>query len=512
YTANIPGAVSFSWTVPATWYGLTGQGAAQITVTCNGCAGPVCAEGFDSIGSSLGTQCLNTISGAPTGGGGNWHLNPSGNNPVCNNVSSVNVTPTIVYDGGGGGCMGNCGGVYGTPNPNVVFALYSGTIFQGIMGTSMTLGFGTFYAAYVDTTSGRNFPQAVQVGACGGCGGSGSGTFSINQITLMPWVSYTPNQVCIGDTVFLTGNGTSLNFAAPSWSVNSGLTPISSVWNIIELQAIVTGTPASVNFTEYFDLTGIFWGTCEATITQNINVINCPASASFQSSNTTICENGCINFTNASVHSTSFQWSFPGATPDTSTDINPTNICYSTPGTYDVQLVATNPIGSDTLLLSSYITVYPAPPAQGISQSGDTLFANAGAASYQWYFNTFIIPGATDYFYIATSNGDYNLIATDANGCEVEAVIFNVAASLQSTVDSQQLTIFPNPVEDKLVIGNLKSGTAVDIFIYNLPGEKVFSAVDCRLRTVDCGQLTTGMYYLEISVGEKVFRTKFVKQ
>jgi hypothetical protein len=65
-----------------------------------------------------------------------------------------------------------------------------------------------------------------------------------------------------------------------------------------------------------------------------------------------------------------------------------------------------------------YITVYPFPPAQGILQSGDTLYANAGAVTYQWYFNNNLIPGATNYFYVAPASGDYNVVATDGNGCE----------------------------------------------------------------------------------------------
>ncbi len=143
-----------------------------------------------------------------------------------------------------------------------------------------------------------------------------------------------------------------------------------------------------------------------------------------------LCPGTCTNFLNLSFNSSSYQWSFPGATPDTSTDVNPINICYPTPGTYDVQLIATNANGRDTLLLTNYITVYPYPPPQSITQSADTLFAIAGAAIYQWYFNTNIISGATDYYYVAQASGNYNVVVTDGNGCEVEAAVFNVVAAL----------------------------------------------------------------------------------
>ena len=235
-----------------------------------------------------------------------------------------------------------------------------------------------------------------------------------------------------------------------------------------------------------------------------------------------LCPGTCTNFTNLSSFATSYQWSFPGATPPTSTDLNPTNICYSNPGTFDVQLIATNANGSDTLLLTNYITVYPSPPAQSISQIGDTLFSIAGSASYQWYFNGNIINGATNYFYVATQSGDYNLIATDFNGCEVEAVINDVLASVQFAVGSLQLAIYPNPVIDELTIRNLqvKSGTAETISIYNLIGEKVLAVqlptvpkLQDQLPTcsIDVSVLLPGIYWLDVSSEGKTFRAKFVK-
>ncbi|MEO8087957.1 MAG: T9SS type A sorting domain-containing protein [Bacteroidota bacterium] len=249
--------------------------------------------------------------------------------------------------------------------------------------------------------------------------------------------------------------------------------------------------------------------------------VSLPPSVSF-SATQNLCPGTCTDFLNLSFNATSCQWSFPGATPDTSTATNPINICYQNAGSYDVQLIATNANGSDTLLLSNYITVYPSPPQQAINQSGDTLFANAGATSYQWYFNGNLIQGATDYFYIAQASGDYNVVATDVNGCEVEAAVFNIVAEVGSG-SQRPFTIFPNPVGEKLsIIYYQLLGTAGEISIYNVLGKKVFTAVDCRLfaqvnlpycgLTVDCRLLPPGIYFLEIIAGQKNFRTKFVKR
>jgi hypothetical protein len=236
-----------------------------------------------------------------------------------------------------------------------------------------------------------------------------------------------------------------------------------------------------------------------------------------------ICPGTCTGFNNLSMNATSYLWTFTGATPSTSVDVNPQSICYNTPGTYPVSLVATNSIGSDTITLNNYITVYPFPAPQGISQSGDTLFANAGALSYQWYYGGNIVPGATDYYYVAQGSGNFNVVATDANGCEVEAVIFDVVAGIHEGSGagaSGELIIFPNPAEDKIKIQfglglQFNSGPAAGILIYNMLGELAMPAeilAGEKLQTgIDVSALSKGIYWLELSQGGNKYRAKFVK-
>ncbi len=238
-----------------------------------------------------------------------------------------------------------------------------------------------------------------------------------------------------------------------------------------------------------------------------------------------ICPGTCTDFNNISLNATSFLWSFPGANPSTSTDVDPTNICYNTPGTYSVSLIATNVNGSDTLTLNNFITVYPYPLPQGISQSGDTLFANAGANSYQWYYGGILIPGATNYFYVASQSGDYNVVATDPNGCEVEAAIFDVIAAVSpiSRGEGQEVTLFPNPATDKLevFIPSIIKLSDVSISVYNMLGEELNLPVNAPAYqnknlsaeiVLDIHQLAVGMYQIVVNDGQNLFRNKFNKQ
>ncbi|MEO8086847.1 MAG: T9SS type A sorting domain-containing protein [Bacteroidota bacterium] len=240
-----------------------------------------------------------------------------------------------------------------------------------------------------------------------------------------------------------------------------------------------------------------------------------PVVAAFSTPDTTLCPGTCLGFANYSLNAIAYQWYFPGGSPDTSTVVSPTNICYSNSGSYDVMLVATNNTGNDTLLFQNYISVYPAPAAQAILQSGDTLFANTGAVGYQWYYNSILIPGATFYYYVASQSGDFNVVATDENGCEVEAAVFDISASVQTALSSIQFTVFPNPVEDKLGIESRQY--EIDVFsIYNVFGEKMLDQSLSKknitdVKIIDLSKYKGGIYFIEIISGVKTYRTKFIK-
>ena len=232
-----------------------------------------------------------------------------------------------------------------------------------------------------------------------------------------------------------------------------------------------------------------------------------------------ICPGSCIDFTNSSLSATSYQWIFTGASISGSTDENPQNVCYNTPGSYDVTLIAFGITGSDTLMLPGYITVFPFPSAQGILQIGDTLFANQGSVSYQWYFNNTIINGATNYYYVATQNGDYNVVCTDTNNCEVEAVLNDVLTNLsQDNSKENKFKVYPNPAGESLSISGFSSTNEVkEICIYNMLGEKLisqtFSDEDQKNDyTIDIHFIPSGCYYLVITLEKKTIPLKFLKQ
>jgi PKD repeat protein len=80
--------------------------------------------------------------------------------------------------------------------------------------------------------------------------------------------------------------------------------------------------------------------------------------ADFRADSAHIYAGQSLNFYDqSSFQPVSWQWSFPGGFPSSSTDQNPQNILYNTPGVYDVSLIAINAMGSDTLIKTCYIEV-----------------------------------------------------------------------------------------------------------------------------------------------------------
>ncbi len=74
---------------------------------------------------------------------------------------------------------------------------------------------------------------------------------------------------------------------------------------------------------------------------------NLNLEADFTASTTEVSLGQSISFTDTSEGMvSSWEWTFEGATPSTSTEQNPTGIVYNTPGDYDVTLTITGPTGN----------------------------------------------------------------------------------------------------------------------------------------------------------------------
>jgi uncharacterized repeat protein (TIGR01451 family) len=259
----------------------------------------------------------------------------------------------------------------------------------------------------------------------------------------------------------------------------------------------------------YFD-----WNSAVVTNTtlNTISEMTVP-SAGFSTSNLTICPGTCIDYTSTPNPGSTYSWSFPGANPSTSTDENPTNICYLSGGLYDATLIVSNSLGSDTAYYADYLTVWSL-PSLAISQLGDTLYSVQGFASYVWYYNGNIINGATDYFYVATQDGDYSVVGFDTHGCSSQAVINDVvlSVSVKQVIPGTSISIYPNPAGNWFEVSGV---TADAVSVYNIVGERVIYEKITGSGTtnkINIAALPAGSYSVEVISGDKSYRTSIVKQ
>ncbi|HNQ11591.1 MAG TPA: PKD domain-containing protein [Bacteroidia bacterium] len=165
-----------------------------------------------------------------------------------------------------------------------------------------------------------------------------------------------------------------------------------------------------------------------------------PPIAGFTVSSLSFCDSTCIQFTDTSIGSSlSYNWYFPGGTPNVSSNQNPGNICYNVPGMYDVTLVIANSGGSDSITLPSLIQVNPCYIPTAFFTASDTVFCEEYCIDFfdlsintptmwQWSF-----PGASPSFstvqnptnvcYIGQGTYPVTLIASNGTGGDTSTII-----------------------------------------------------------------------------------------
>ena len=149
-----------------------------------------------------------------------------------------------------------------------------------------------------------------------------------------------------------------------------------------------------------------------------------PPTASFSMTSDEICIGENIDFSNLSTgDGNTYSWTFTGANPGNSSSTNPQNITYSTAGTFNVTLNASNANGNDSETLS--VTVHPKPILSMSSNNVSCHSAGNGNASvlatgngpfeYSW------ASGGSNSSISNLIPGTYTVTATDLNNCSATA-------------------------------------------------------------------------------------------
>lgn len=160
------------------------------------------------------------------------------------------------------------------------------------------------------------------------------------------------------------------------------------------------------------------------------NLPPCPSVvANFQSSDTVICENDCINFTDISAGSPiSWQWTFPGASTPSSIAQNPANICFPAAGNYTVTLVASDGTTSDTVTNTITVIAQPTVTVSGnttICQGSSSTLTASGGGTYSWSTTATTASITVS----PTSASTYTVIASVGSCADTTSITVNVVSS-----------------------------------------------------------------------------------
>ncbi|MBI1224796.1 MAG: choice-of-anchor B family protein [Bacteroidetes bacterium] len=349
------------------------------------------------------------------------------------------------------------------------------------------------------------------------------GTFNVTlTVTTQTASVYTierPNLITVGQaptagfTKATTANvvdfsNTSVGATSYTWDFGDGNS--STAANPSHIYSSIGDFPVTLTVTNNCG-TDVFTGT--------VSILVIPPTATFTQSGSNGCAPFTVNFTSSPVGAPdTYNWNFPGGTPASSTDPNPT-IVYNTAGTYSVQLTVANAAGSNTSTLNQGITVGSEPTALfsfGVNEFDATFTNNSvGAASYSWTFGDGGTSTDANPTHTYAANGAYEvtLEATNECGFTVFTQTVNVDVSGTTFLDGTGYSLLasPNPFSQHLMVSYElpANAAAANLLIFNVLGEQLDEvALTGNSGKVSIGEKINGngVFFLRLQVDGKIGR------
>ncbi|HEX2901092.1 MAG TPA: PKD domain-containing protein [Bacteroidia bacterium] len=486
--AAVPGATSYTWTLPGGWSGTSTTNS--ISTTAGSAGGNISVSAINGCGTSPTQTLPVTVTSIPNQPG-----SISGNVAVCSGTSNIySIVPvpgaigyTWTLPGGWSGSSttdaitaiaGTSGGTIlvtadngcGSSTPQSVAVTmgaapaqpgaisgattvcqgsantYSITAIPGVTSYTWTLpgGFtGSSTTNSITTTAGST-SGSITVVATNGCGTSPTQTLAVT-VTPLPTQpgSISGNlSICAGSVNTYTVNAVP-GATSYTWTLPGGWSG-SSTTNSISATAGTTGGTVSVTASNG----------CGTSIAQTaaVTVNTAPAQPGSLTGDLAVCAGATHTYSIAAVSgATSYTWTLPGGWSGNSTTNSISTVAGTTGGT--ISVVANNACGS-SVAQSMAVSVIAALPQPG-TISGNATLCGGSSGSY----SVAAVPGATSYTWTlpggwSGSSTSNTLIATaGTNGGIISVTANNACGSSMAQVFSVAVT--PIPAQPSAVAGSL---------------------------------------------------------
>jgi PKD repeat protein len=263
--------------------------------------------------------------------------------------------------------------------------------------------------------------------------------------------------------------------------------------------------------------------------------------ALFVSSTTETCTQEIINFYDqSSGGAVSWEWTFEGGMPGTSTNQNPV-VAYFSPGTFDVTLTISDGVETSTLIMENYMTVMAVPQIPGTpageaeictNWSEPTQYITSGATnavSYSWE----ILPAEAG---TISGNGlsatvtwtlnwegtasikviGYNEPCGEGLFSTALDVVCSICTGINEQADLNEIQIYPNPSNGKFTVDFNNYYGVTEVSVINMLNIVVFSdrteTMTGKTFNIDLSNLSTGVYFIKLKTVKQEETRKIVIQ
>jgi len=169
------------------------------------------------------------------------------------------------------------------------------------------------------------------------------------------------------------------------------------------------------------------------------------------------------------------------------------------------------------LEMTQTVTVTITTVDTSVTNTVPTLTANQTGATYRWLDcnnNNSVIAGETAQTFTATTNGSYAVEVTQ-NGCVDTSICITVMVTgiQHSTLNIQNLSIYPNPTNGLFTVSLDKVNTDSRVIVYTVVGTVIVNQKITNNNTViNLEAYDKGIYFVKITNGNSFITQRIVKQ